>query len=36
LFLDERDLVNTVRPAYRANRSKVPALLPFFLLHRWR
>jgi len=36
LFLEERDLVNTIGPDYRAYRSKVPALLPFFVLRRRR
>lgn len=36
LFLEERDLVNTIGPAYRAYRSKVPALLPFFVQRRRR
>jgi protein-S-isoprenylcysteine O-methyltransferase Ste14 len=36
LFLEERDLVNTLGPAYRTYRSKVPALLPFALLRRRR
>jgi protein-S-isoprenylcysteine O-methyltransferase Ste14 len=36
LFLEERDLVNTIGPAYRMYRSKVPALVPFWLLRRRR
>jgi protein-S-isoprenylcysteine O-methyltransferase Ste14 len=36
LFLEERDLVNAIGPAYRTYRSKVPALLPFSLLRRRR
>lgn len=36
LFLEERDLVNTIGPAYRTYRSKVPALLPFSMLRRRR
>ena len=36
LFLEERDLVNTIGPAYRTYRSKVPAMLPFFMLRRRR
>jgi protein-S-isoprenylcysteine O-methyltransferase Ste14 len=36
LFLEERDLVNTIDPAYRMYRSKVPALLPFSMRHRRR
>lgn len=36
LFLEERDLVDTIGPAYRTYRREVSALLPFSLLRRRR
>jgi protein-S-isoprenylcysteine O-methyltransferase Ste14 len=36
LFLEERDLVDAIGPAYRSYRHDVPALLPFFLRRRRR
>ena len=36
LFLEERDLVASLGPAYRTYRREVSALLPFNLLRRRR